>query len=161
MTDHTTTSEPDAPFWEIKSLTEMSAAEWESLCDGCGKCCLIRLEDDETGAVYTTDAHCHLFDNKTCRCTDYANRKAKVPDCVILKPGNIKALKWMPQTCAYRRLSEGKGLADWHPLVSGDPNSVHDAGMSVQDATVSEVGLNEPQLMARITVWPGEPDWDA
>lgn len=152
---------PAAPaFWETKSLSEMSPREWESLCDGCGKCCLIRLEDEETGDVYTTDAHCRLFDNKTCRCTDYANRKARVPDCVILKPGNIKALKWMPHSCAYRRLAEGRGLPDWHHLKTGSKEDIHEAGMSVQDATISEVGLSEDDLMERITVWPGEPGWD-
>ena len=160
MTDDLALHDTGLPFWESKPLKEMSPSEWESLCDGCGKCCLIRLEDDETGDVYTTDAHCRLFDNKTCRCTDYANRKAKVPDCVILKPENIEALKWMPRTCAYRRVSEGKGLPDWHPLITGNPNSPHEAGMSVQEATVSEVGLSEDELMARITVWPGEPGWD-
>ncbi|MEM7727901.1 MAG: YcgN family cysteine cluster protein [Pseudomonadota bacterium] len=148
------------PFWRTKTLEQMSAQEWESLCDGCGKCCLIRLEDEDTGDVYTTDAHCRLFDNGTCRCTDYANRKRIVSDCVILEPGNIRALKWMPRSCAYRRLSEGRGLPDWHHLVSGDPDTVHNAGRSVKDATVSEDGLTEDDLMRRITVWPGEPGWD-
>ncbi len=148
------------PFWQTKTLEQMTPAEWESLCDGCGKCCLIRLEDDETGEVYTTDAHCRLFDNGTCKCSDYVNRKAKVYDCVILKPKSIAALKWMPRSCAYRLLSEGKPLPGWHPLVTGQPDSVHAAGMSVKDATVSEEGLSEDELMRRITVWPGEHGWD-
>ena len=149
------------PFWQTKTLAEMSADEWESLCDGCGKCCLIRLEDDETAEIYTTDAHCKLFDNGSCRCSNYENRKAIVHDCVILKPENIAALKWMPRTCAYRRLSEGQGLPKWHHLRSGSRQTIHDAGMSVQNATVSEVGLSEDELMARITVWPGEPGWES
>lgn len=152
--------EVNPPFWVSKSLEAMDSEEWESLCDGCGKCCLIRLEDEETKTVYTTDAHCKLFDSGSCRCSDYENRKRHVPDCVILKPTTISALKWMPRTCAYRLLSEGKTLPQWHPLITGDPDSVHMAGMSVKNATVSEVGLSEDELMARITVWPGEPEWD-
>jgi hypothetical protein len=155
-----TSSLSEKPFWQTKTLEAMSAEEWESLCDGCGKCCLIRLEDDETGEIYTTDAHCRLFDNQSCRCTDYANRKAIVPDCVILKPSSIRALKWMPHSCSYRLLSEGKDLPDWHHLKTGDRSSIHDAGMSVQDATVTEVGLSEEALMQRITIWPGEPGWE-
>ncbi|MGB3457204.1 MAG: YcgN family cysteine cluster protein [Litorimonas sp.] len=147
------------PFWQTKTLDAMTPEEWESLCDGCGKCCLIRLEDDETGEVFTTDAHCRLFDNGSCRCSDYANRKAVVSDCVILKPQNIAALKWMPRTCAYRLLSEGKTLPDWHHLRTGSRETIHDVGMSVQSATVSEAGLSEDELMRRITIWPGEPDW--
>lgn len=148
------------PFWQTKTLGEMSDAEWESLCDGCGKCCLIRLEDDESGEIYTTDAHCRLFDNQTCRCSNYANRKLVVSDCVILKPDNVDGLKWMPRTCAYKLLSEGKPLPDWHHLVSGTHETIHKAGMSVQDATVTELGLSDDELMARVTVWPGEPGWD-
>lgn len=155
-----TVSSASKPFWQDKSLSEMSATEWESLCDGCGKCCLIRLEDDETGDIYTTDVHCKLFDNQSCQCTDYPNRKAKVPDCVILKPSTVAQLKWMPRTCSYRLLSEGKDLPDWHHLRTGSRNTIHDQGMSVQGATVSEVGLSEAELMERLTVWPGEPDWD-
>lgn len=152
---------PDSrPFWEAKTLTDMSAAEWESLCDGCGKCCLIRLEDDETGQVHTTDVHCKLFDNKTCLCSDYPRRKEKVPDCVILKPSTVSALKWMPRSCAYRLLSEGRPLPDWHHLLTGDRHTIHDRGMSVQDATISEVGLSDDELLGRITVWPGEPSWE-
>lgn len=155
------TDSPQArPFWETKSLSEMTAQEWESLCDGCGKCCLIRLEDDESGDFYTTDVHCKLFDNDLCQCTDYTNRKAKVPDCVILKPETVAALKWMPRTCAYRLLSEGKSLPDWHYLVSGSHETIHDEGMSVRHATISEVGLTDDQVVGRITVWPGEPEWE-
>lgn len=155
-----TSSEQQIPFWKRKTLEAMSPSEWESLCDGCGKCCLIKLEDDDTGKIYTTDAHCRLFDNKRCECRDYPNRKSKVPDCVVLKPQSVAALKWMPRTCAYRVLSEGKPLPKWHHLITGDRNSIHEAGMSVQAATVSEDGLSEDELLERITVWPGEPGWE-
>jgi len=133
------------PFWETKTLKQMSRAEWESLCDGCGLCCLIRFEDEDTGEVFPTRVHCKLFDPDACTCTDYANRKAQVPDCIKLTPGKVGALKWMPKSCAYRRLHEGRGLADWHPLVSGDPESVHTAGVSVRGQTVSELTLARPE----------------
>ena len=115
-------------FWETKTLAEMTPAEWESLCDGCGLCCLIRFEDEDTGEVIPTRVHCQLFDPERCRCSSYETRRETVPDCVQLTPGNIADLPWMPLSCAYRRLHEGRGLASWHPLVSGDPESVHRAG---------------------------------
>jgi uncharacterized cysteine cluster protein YcgN (CxxCxxCC family) len=133
------------PFWETKTLKQMSRAEWESLCDGCGLCCLIRFEDEDTGEVFPTRVHCKLFDPDACTCTDYANRKAHVPDCIKLTPGKVGALKWMPKSCAYRRIHEGRGLADWHPLVSGDRESVHAAGVSVRGQTVSELTLARPE----------------
>ena len=126
------------PFWTRKSLAEMSPAEWESLCAGCGKCCLLRLEDEDTGEVFTTDVACRLLDTATCRCTDYPNRAREVADCVVLTPGNIAALKWMPKSCAYRLLSEGKDLPDWHPLKSGRPDSVRQAGISMHGKCISE-----------------------
>ena len=135
----------------------MSQSEWESLCDGCGKCCLISLEDEDTGDILLTDVHCRLFDSGTCRCSNYAERKAHVPDCVKLEPGNIAALRWMPRTCAYRLLSEGKPLPDWHHLVSGSRDTVHAAGLSVQNATQSEDEVAEEALVKRIVLWPGEP----
>lgn len=133
------------PFWETKTLKQMSRAEWESLCDGCGLCCLIRFEDEDTGEVFPTRVHCKLFDPDACTCTDYANRKAHVPDCIKLTPGKVGTLKWMPKSCAYRRIHEGRGLADWHPLVSGDRESVHAAGVSVRGQTVSELTLARPE----------------
>jgi uncharacterized cysteine cluster protein YcgN (CxxCxxCC family) len=133
------------PFWRRKALGEMTAAEWESLCDGCGLCCLVRFEDEDTGEIIPTRVHCQLFDPGTCRCTDYANRKRHVPDCIKLTPGNIEALEWMPKSCAYRRLHEGRDLASWHPLVSGDPESVHRAGVSVRGQTINERVLAEPE----------------
>lgn len=133
------------PFWRHKRLEEMTVAEWESLCDGCGLCCLIRFEDEDSGEIIPTRVHCRLFDTNACRCSDYANRKKTVPDCIKLTPWNIEALEWMPKSCAYRRLHEGRGLAEWHPLVSGDPESVHRAGVSIRGQTVSEAALDDPE----------------
>jgi uncharacterized cysteine cluster protein YcgN (CxxCxxCC family) len=132
------------PFWERKSLAELTPAEWESLCDGCGLCCLVRFEDEITGEVTPTRVACRLFDAHACRCRDYSARRAQVPDCIKLTPGNVAKLKWMPKSCAYRRLSEGRGLAPWHPLVSGDPESVHAAGVSIRGQTISEAALEDP-----------------
>ena len=139
-------------------MAEMSPTEWESLCDNCGKCCCIRLEDDDTGDIYITDVACKLFDPKSCKCTDYPNRSAKVPDCVTLTKDNVAQLKWMPQTCAYRLVAEGKDLPDYHHLVSGCRNTIHEAGMSVQDAVTSEIFVSEDEQITRIVIWPGEPD---
>ncbi|MBB3871990.1 YcgN family cysteine cluster protein [Brevundimonas mediterranea] len=136
---------PLQPYWETKTLVEMSTAEWEGLCDGCGLCCVIRFEDEDTGAVIPTRVHCKLFDSAACSCADYANRKAQVPDCIKLTPHNIQSLAWMPKSCAYRRLHEGRPLAAWHPLVSGDPETVHKAGVSVRGQTISELSLAEPE----------------
>jgi hypothetical protein len=135
----------EKPFWQTKSLEQMSASEWESLCDGCGLCCLIRFEDEVTGEVIPTRVACKLLDQHLCRCKDYVNRKAHVPDCIKLTPWNIEALEWMPPSCAYRRLHEGRGLPDWHPLLTGDLESVHQAGISVRDQTVSEESLADPE----------------
>ena len=135
----------EKPFWQTKSLQEMTATEWESLCDGCGLCCLIRFEDEITGEVFPTRVACKLLDQHLCRCKDYPNRKRYVPDCIKLTPGNIEALSWMPKSCAYRRLHEGRDLAPWHPLVSGDPESTHRAGVSVRGQTVNEQALGDPE----------------
>jgi hypothetical protein len=128
----------EEPFWKHKRLTEMTKREWESLCDGCGKCCLHKLEDIDDGEITYTNVACRLLDLKTCRCTNYARRSRIVPDCVELTPANIKTLHWMPSTCAYRLLAEGKDLPWWHPLVSGDPDTVHRAGVSVLGRVVPE-----------------------
>jgi uncharacterized protein len=135
----------EKPFWETKRLEEMSPGEWESLCDGCGLCCLVRFEDEETGSVVPTRVHCKLFDGQLCRCTDYEHRKQQVPDCIKLEPGNIQALAWMPLSCAYRRLHEGKPLPQWHPLITGDAESVHAAGVSIRGQTISEALLEHPE----------------
>lgn len=133
------------PFWETKRLDQMTRAEWESLCDGCGLCCLVRFEDEDTGEVIPTRVHCQLFDPDACACSDYANRQARVPDCIRLTPELVGTLGWLPKSCAYRRIHEGRGLADWHPLVSGDPQSVHRAGVSIRGQTVSETALAAPE----------------
>ncbi len=126
-------------YWERIPLAEMTDAEWEALCDGCGKCCLNKLEDAETGEVAYTCVACRLLDDETCRCGNYAIRKELVPDCVVLSPENIGEIAyWMPATCAYRLLHEGKKLFGWHHLISGDPESVHAAGASVKGRTVPE-----------------------
>ena len=131
-------------FWERIPLGQMTRAEWEALCDGCGKCCLNKLEDEETREVVFTRVACRLLDDDTCRCAHYDTRHAFVPDCVTLSPGTIReSAYWMPRTCAYRVLAEGGRLADWHPLVSGDPASVHRAGISVRGMTVSEFDVPE------------------
>jgi len=147
-----------APFWKTKSMEQMSEAEWESLCDGCGKCCCIRMEDEDTADIYVTNVVCKLFNSATCRCGDYANRTVRVPDCVQVKPENAGQLKWMPRTCAYRLIAEGKDLPDYHHLVSGDKNTIHEQGMSVQDAVISEIAVHEDDLPSFIVQWPGEPD---
>jgi uncharacterized cysteine cluster protein YcgN (CxxCxxCC family) len=137
----------DAAFWRRKALAEMSRAEWESLCDGCGRCCLIKLEDEDDGSVAYTSVACRLFDPETCRCGSYALRAALVPGCVALSPATLpEAARWMPETCAYRLLHEGKDLPDWHPLVTGDPGSTHAAGMSVRGWTTPEWEVQEEDL---------------
>ncbi len=113
----------------------MSPVEWESLCDGCGRCCLVKLEDEDTGEILKTDIACKLFDAGTCRCADYPARQRKVDDCIKLTPEAARTLRWLPGTCAYRLLAEGKPLADWHPLVSGSAETVHTAGISVRGRT--------------------------
>ena len=141
----------DNPFWKEKRLDQMTKREWESLCDGCGKCCQHKLEDED-GEITYTDVACRLLDLNTCRCTNYAKRNRIVPDCVALTPANIKTLNWMPSTCAYRLLAEGKDLPWWHPLVSGDPETVHSAGISVRDRVVSEEKAGTLEL--RLVKWP-------
>lgn len=139
-------------FWREKSLQQMSIEEWESLCDGCGRCCLEKLEDMQTGVISYTDVACALLDQDTCGCSNYPNRFRFMPDCVPLNPKNVNELKWMPSTCAYRMLAEGKDLAPWHPLVSGDPNSVIAAGISVKGRCVPHHEAGD--LEDHIVDWP-------
>lgn len=131
-------------FWERKPLSRMSQQEWEALCDGCGKCCLNKLEDEDTGEVALTRIACRLLDDDTCRCGHYENRHQFVPDCIVLRPGNLDThAYWMPDTCAYRLLWQGNPLPDWHPLITGSAQSVHDAGISVRGITLSEFDIPE------------------
>lgn len=141
------------PFWEGKRLEQMTVQEWESLCDGCGLCCLVRFEDEDTGEIIPTRVSCKLLDAQLCRCSDYENRKKHVPDCIKLTPWNIDDLMWMPKSCAYRRVHEGRPLADWHPLISGDPESVHKAGVSVRGQVVSEATLDDPEDALDFAAW--------
>jgi uncharacterized protein len=128
----------DPPFWKTKGLDEMTPAEWESLCDGCGKCCLMKLEYEDTGEIDWTNVACHQLDHKTCRCKAYALRRVLVEDCVSLTPDNIDQITWLPATCGYRLVNEGRDLYWWHPLVSGDPDTVHEAGISVRGRIIAE-----------------------
>ncbi|NKB28555.1 MAG: YcgN family cysteine cluster protein [Rhodobacteraceae bacterium] len=143
-------------FWERVPLQNLSPREWEALCDGCGKCCLNKLEDEDTAEVAFTRVACRLLDDTTCRCAHYEQRKVFVSECVVLTPQNIgESAYWMPQACAYRLLHEGKALPDWHPLISGDPQTVHDAGVSVQGITVSEFDVPEDDWEDYVIEEPG------
>lgn len=126
-----------APFWKCRTLAELSTEEWESLCDGCGKCCLNKIEDEDTGELFFTNAACRLLDIENCRCTDYGNRNDRVPECLDLRR-NTQAFAWLPSSCAYRRVSEGLDLPAWHPLLTRESDSVHHAGESVRDYAISE-----------------------
>jgi uncharacterized cysteine cluster protein YcgN (CxxCxxCC family) len=130
------------PFWE-KPLAELDRGQWEALCDGCGRCCLHKLEDEETGELFATNVACKLLDRRNGRCTDYKRRKARVSDCVTLDPARLEALEWLPETCAYRLRARGEPLPAWHYLVSGSRESVHEAGQSTRGWTVSEVDAGE------------------
>ena len=141
------------PFWQCKKLTDLTAEEWESLCDGCGRCCLKKLQDEETGEVAYTDVACRQLDRDRCRCRRYARRHELVPDCVALRPGDVSTFDWLPTTCAYRKLAEGKPLEWWHPLVSGDPDTVHRAGISVRGRTLAEHDVPADTLETRIVQW--------
>ncbi|MGB5211175.1 MAG: YcgN family cysteine cluster protein [Gammaproteobacteria bacterium] len=152
MPDPAPEPEPE-PFWRRKSLAEMDQTEWEALCDGCGRCCLHKLEDADTGRIEFTRVACRLLDLDDCRCSDYPGRMEQVPDCIQLDPENVSAFGWLPLTCAYRRLAEGRDLAWWHPLLSGDPESVHRAGISVRGKVLSEAHVAEDGMDEHVIHW--------
>lgn len=140
-------------FWKTKTFAQMSTQEWESLCDGCGKCCLHKLEDEEDGEVYYTDIACRYLDGNNCRCKDYTNRLALVPECLQLRPQDVAQFHWLPATCAYRLLAQGEELPLWHHLISGNPDLIHQLGFSVQGRTVSETSLDEDDYQERVIQW--------
>ncbi|WP_347989260.1 YcgN family cysteine cluster protein [Methylomonas sp. AM2-LC] len=138
-------------FWESKTLAEMTTEEWESLCDNCGKCCLHKLEDEDTGEIAFTRVVCEFIDLESCRCTRYKDRTILVPDCIDLKQHDFAAYTWLPATCAYRLLTDGKPLPDWHPLISGTAESVKDAGVSITSYAIKESQVED--LEDHIIAW--------
>jgi uncharacterized cysteine cluster protein YcgN (CxxCxxCC family) len=145
----------DRPFWRRKAMRDMTQAEWESLCDGCGRCCLNKLQEEGSDRTFYTDVGCRLLDPQSCRCKDYKHRAAKVKDCVTLTPRNINRISWLPPTCAYKLVAAGRDLYWWHPLVSGDPETVHAAGVSVRGKVgASEVDVPDKDLEDHIVSWP-------
>lgn len=144
----------DLPFWKSKTLAEMTAAEWESLCDGCGLCCLNKIEEWDSGDIYFTSVSCKLLDGQSCRCSSYENRWDFVPDCVQLTKENVPEIAWLPPTCGYRLVNEGHDLYWWHPLVSGDPETVHAAGISARGRTISETEIDIEDLEDYVVDWP-------
>ena len=143
----------EKPFWQTVKLTDMTAAQWEALCDGCAKCCLVKLQDEDSGEIVFTDIVCNLLDQQTCRCTHYQERTKLVPDCVKLTKDNLDKIDFMPPSCAYRLLHEGKDLPQWHPLVSGSADSVVGAGMSVKGRVIAEMAF-DGDSEDRVVDWP-------
>ena len=139
-------------FWTNTPLKEMTTEQWESLCDGCGKCCLNKIIDDETEELYYTNAACHLFDDKTCNCRQYNTRLSLVPECTTITPENVSSLTWLPDSCAYRRLDAGRDLPSWHPLLTGSKAAMHGMGISAQHKTVNENTVK--YLDDCIVLWP-------
>ncbi|WP_026363130.1 YcgN family cysteine cluster protein [Methylopila sp. M107] len=149
--------QPAEPFWRTKTLREMTAAEWESLCDGCGRCCLLKLQDEDTDRIAYTDVACRLLDCDSCRCSNYPERAKHVPDCVQLTPAVVEEIGWLPKTCGYRLIRDGEDLRWWHPLVSGSAETVHEAGVSVRDRVFcSETEIAEEDLEDRMVSWPAK-----
>jgi len=140
-------------FWQHKSLQEMSASEWESLCDGCARCCLHKLEDEDSGEVFYTKVRCRFLLESSCTCSDYERRSEIQPDCIKLRQEDLAELHWLPSTCAYRLLSEGRELYDWHPLISGDRDSVHRAGISIKGRSISDEFVHPDGYDEHILHW--------
>ena len=138
-------------YWKRKSLAEMNADEWEGLCDGCALCCMHKIEDEDTGEILYTDIACRLLDVTTCRCSNYANRAKQVADCLVLSLDEPEAFAWLPASCAYRRLANGQELPVWHPLLTGDPESVHEANISVRGKAVSENETSEYTVLRQVS----------
>ncbi len=145
------------PFWKTTPLDKMDRDQWESLCDGCGKCCLLKLEDEDTGDIAYTRIHCKLLDAGTCQCSDYVNRKSIVEDCVKLTPAGLEEINWMPKSCAYRLIRDGKDLPDWHHLICGDRERIHTEGHSIKGRTVSEETVFDEDQIDWIIDWDGNP----
>ena len=144
---------PADRFWENKSLDTMNQQEWESLCDGCGLCCLLKIEDIDSGKLFYTNVVCEYHDNAHSCCTRYQERSTLVPDCIRVTPEVARTEKWLPDSCAYRLLAEGKPLFDWHPLISGDPDSVRQAGISIRDRVISEEFVHSDELPEHLVHW--------
>ncbi len=144
-------------FWEEKPLAELSREEWESLCDGCARCCLIKLEDEDDGTLYTTSIACQYLDMESCSCSRYSERTVLVPECLQVTPENADKLDWMPQSCAYRLLAEGRALPEWHPLVSGDKESVHNAGISVRNFAILESDVESEEQWPEYIIEQRDP----
>lgn len=149
----TTIADSAPPYWQVKTLAQMDAREWEALCDRCGRCCLLKLEDEDSGEIHYTRVSCHLLDRHTCTCTDYARRLQRVPDCLQIEC-DAELLGALPDSCAYRRIAEGRGLDWWHPLISGDRDTVHAAGISVRERAICETNVHPSELATHIVKWP-------
>ena len=145
------------PFWRTKTLAAMSSEEWESLCDGCGRCCVLKVQDDDTGEVFHSSIVCELFELDHCRCSRYPERVELIDDCVVLDAKTVHEYTWLPDSCAYRRLATGRDLAWWHPLVSGTPDTVVEAGISVFGNVVSAAGIHPDELDDRLAVVADAP----
>ena len=140
-------------WWHDKSLAELNETEWEALCDGCAKCCLHKLEDEDSGEVLYTKVRCRYLDEQTCRCTDYAHRSVLVPHCIQLRVEDVHALDWLPSTCAYRLRANGQRLPQWHPLVSGEANTVYEAGVSIRGRAISDEYVHPDGFDEHVVQW--------
>lgn len=149
---------PPEPFWQTKTLTEMSEEEWESLCDGCAQCCQLKFKVADRPEFVMTPVVCKLLDTETCRCLSYENRHNLVPDCVEISPTNVDSLYWLPDSCAYRLIAEGKSLYDWHPLIAGDSQKMRDLGVSVANRAISERDIHLDDLATQAIKWVEDSD---